>query len=265
MEHLDLFHNMNKQFKSYKFEDYASALTNNIGKGINCHRIGAIRSFNPETQRATVQIIDYLYLPDLPDNEIVKITPTLLINVPVQINCTTLGGMKIPINEGDFCLLAFNDRDLNNWLESGNTENTELASFRTHDFSDGIAIMSIFPDPNVLLNYNNEATELFYGENTRILLEEEIVTITNTSSTIELDASGNANINCNTLNITTASGSASLDSNGNLTISGNTFTIGGLILSVAGGKLLVNGKEVAVVGGTTVGNAATQTITVSGQ
>ena len=241
---------MKKQFKTYKFEDYSASLENNLQKSINCHRIASIQAFDFLTQRASVQIVDYLYLPETENGSVQIITPALITNVPVQINGTLMGGLTIPINVGDFCLLAFNDRDLNNWLLSGETKNVGLASFRLHDYSDAIAIVGIFPNTANIQNYNNTATELFY-KNTRISLQESnIVITTQNNKQITIDANANVSI------------AGNIHINGNATIDGTVEITG---MANFNGGSATNGKENAVVGGTTVGNASTQTITVSGQ
>ena len=241
---------LEKQIKSYKFEDYSASLENDVQKSINCHRIASIQAFNPTTQRASVQIVDYLYLPETENGTVKIITPALITNVPVQINSTTTGGLTIPINVGDFCLLAFNDRDLNNWLLSGETKNVELASFRLHDYSDAIAIIGIFPNTANIANYNNTATELFYN-NTRISLQQNnIVITTQDNKQITIDANANVVI------------AGNVQINGNAVIQG-TIQVTGMANFNGGSK--TNGKENAVVGGTTVGDATTQTITTSGQ
>jgi hypothetical protein len=142
-----------------------------ISYTINCNRIGCIKAFDPATQRADITLVDAIEIVNK-DGVFEKLPSIELVNIPVQINATLKGGLTTPINEGDFCILQFNDRDLTNFLETAAKQDIPLASMRAHSFSDGIAVIGIFPNPAPITNYNNNATELFY-EQTRLSLDEK--------------------------------------------------------------------------------------------
>ena len=153
-----------------------------ISYTINCNRIGCIKAFDPTTQRADITLVDAIEIINK-EGVFEKLPSIELVNIPVQINATLKGGLTTPINEGDFCLLQFNDRDLTNFLETAAKQDIPLASMRAHSFSDGIAIIGIFPNPAPLINYNNNATEIFY-EQTRISLDTK-VKISNASGNLK--------------------------------------------------------------------------------
>lgn len=144
-------------------------LKEEISFKINCTRVGSIKSFDPITQRAEVQMVDNIEILNQA-GEFEAIKPDIFRDVPVQINATFQGGLTVPINVNDFCIIQFNDRDLTNWKETGKTEELPLASLRSHSFSDGIAVIGVFPNTTPLANYNNNATEVFYG-NTKFSLD----------------------------------------------------------------------------------------------
>lgn len=176
-----------RQVSSYKIEDFFKQLSDDINKGLNSHRIGSIKSFNPNTQRAEVQIVDLFTDTTYEVTQgIITYIPAILADVPVHINATINGGITIPINIGDFCLIEFNDRDISNWKISDKVEGIELASYRLHSLSDGVAIVGLFQNANPLLNYNNNATEIFYKINSRISLQETFINATNGTSTINI-------------------------------------------------------------------------------
>jgi hypothetical protein len=148
-------------------------LSEKIKYNIDCHRIGTILSFDTTTLTAEVQMVDFIYFPDKDGLLTEKLTPTKLINVPIKINATIKGGFTHPINAGDFCLLAINDRDIRNWHNTGKEKEVDLASMRSHSVSDSIAIVGLFPLNKIIANYNNNATKMYY-ENTSIALDEKV-------------------------------------------------------------------------------------------
>src|ERR1019366_2659809 len=72
-----------------------------------------------------------------------------LFNVPFV---TIQGGgvaLSLPPAIGDNCLVIFSDRSLDSWkVNQGNP--APLPSFRTHDISDGFAIVGLNPTPTLL-------------------------------------------------------------------------------------------------------------------
>tara|TARA_B100001059_G_scaffold179056_2_gene179705 strand:- start:4703 stop:5434 length:732 start_codon:yes stop_codon:yes gene_type:complete len=174
--------NMQPQKNQSNLSDLLEQIKDEIGYKINCTRIGVIVSFDPTTQRATVQLVDNLQRQG-EKGSVIEYAPEPLIDIPVQINATLQGGLTMPITENDFCIIQFNDRNLTNWKETGLTKEIPLASLRSHSFSDGIAIIGIFPNTAPLQNYNNNATELFF-EGTKISLDDKIG-LTNTNESLK--------------------------------------------------------------------------------
>ena len=91
-------------------EDLLKQHKNEIFATMNCIQIGKISSFDTSTQSAQVELqvkrrisgettIDY----------------PLLIDVPVIVVQGSGAYIEMPINEGDYCLVLFNDRDIDNW------------------------------------------------------------------------------------------------------------------------------------------------------
>lgn len=128
---------------------------------INCHAIGQIVEFNKNRQLARVKIMykKRYYRRDQGDEYKPVLEP-----YPVFINCPVIvlnGGnmsLRLPIKQGDDCLVLFNDRDIDNWLESG--QESELNSSRLHDFSDAIIIVGLHPKPRPLSGYSSDRAEL---------------------------------------------------------------------------------------------------------
>jgi hypothetical protein len=213
----------------------------NINFNLNCHRVGIIQSFDASKQLANVSIVDKsIKLTGISSEELVDMP--LLENCPVMVAKNINGGLTIPINTGDACLVCFNDRDLDNWLESGLIQrpNTD----RTHDFSDGIIIAGIRNDLNKIDNFNNLATELNYLNNLISIDSEKINLINQNGGSIiindKLELKNTAddlksileelvNIITNLKTVDPVSGNLPIDSGTASALSSLTSRIGGLL------------------------------------
>lgn len=162
---------------------------------MNCHQVGEIVSFNPSTQTAEVQI----KMVRVEDNQI-KEYP-LLIDCPCVVLSGGKGRLTFPIEQGDSCLVLFNDRDIDNWYASG--QKMPPRTPRMHNFADAIALVGIRNKQNQIEDYLQHGVELKYGKST-IKLENNKVTITDHKSTITMDKdditiNGNVNVIQNTV------------------------------------------------------------------
>lgn len=127
----------------------------------NCHKVGVIESFDTAAQTATIQLVDKATKIYSDSEELISYPP--LSQVPVFINKGQNGGVTIPIVKGDTCLVLFNDKDLDNWFTDGLIQKPNTT--RTHDLSDGIAIVGIRNSINKITDYNNEETLINYLAN----------------------------------------------------------------------------------------------------
>jgi len=156
--------------------DILDGLKIDIFKELNCHKIGTIESFDSDNQTATVSLIDK-GVRDTIDGEVLQ-TYSLLQDVPVIVNKGASGGLTIPINAGDTCLVLFNDRDIDNWFDDGLSQKPNTK--RTHDLADAIALVGIRSQVNKITDYNNTATELNYLAN-KILLDNSKISLLNSA------------------------------------------------------------------------------------
>ena len=136
---------------------------------INCHQLGEIVSFNPETQTAEVKVKMSFLLNG-------KITEyPLLLDCPCIILSGGKGNLTFPITPGDSCLVLFNDRDMDNWYSGGQT--MPPRTDRLHDFSDAIALVGLRNKQNEIQGYFAQGTEL-KCDNSSIKLETNKITVT---------------------------------------------------------------------------------------
>lgn len=117
---------------------------------LNCHQLGEIVSFDPATQTASIQLTV-----DIQTNDSVYRYP-VLTNCPVFVLSGGNGCITMPVAEGDTCLVLFNDRDIDNWYTTGNEAVPN--SPRTHDLSDGLALVGFRNLSNKIFGY--DPTEL---------------------------------------------------------------------------------------------------------
>lgn len=148
-----------------------------IMEALNCHNIGKIINFYPETQTADIQI---LILKQIQDEVII---PSILANVPLVIYGTANAHITLPNPTGSLCLLFFMDRDIDAFLETG--EMYPPVSPRMHDFSDCVALTTFKTFADSIKNYDNEAITIEY-QNSTIKVKNEINLAAN--SDINIDA-----------------------------------------------------------------------------
>lgn len=72
----------------------------------------------------------------------------LLVDVPYMVLQGGGAYIDMPIAAGDYCIVLFNDRDIDTWWSTANM--ADPATNRKHDLSDGIAIVGINPKTSPL-------------------------------------------------------------------------------------------------------------------
>lgn len=123
--------------------DMLNRVKYDVSREINCHLICKIESIDAATNTITCSSAFKRRMSD--DTELEY---PLFVDVPLFI--LTGGGAHflIPPKVGDWCLLCFNDRDIDNWWYSGEVRTP--ASPRAHSLSDGIALVGVRPQSNPL-------------------------------------------------------------------------------------------------------------------
>lgn len=109
---------------------------------LNCIQIGKIESYNTGEQSAEIQL------------QVKRRVEGRIIDYPLLVDCPVIilqgGGayIDLPVKSGDFCLVLFNDRDIDNWWTAAT--NKEPRTLRKHSLADGFALVGINPKISVL-------------------------------------------------------------------------------------------------------------------
>lgn len=120
---------------------------------LNCHNIGRILEFDSATQTCTVEMMQIKQF-----NEQAFI-PAPITQVPLIILGAGGGHITMPNPVGTICLLLFLDRNIDNFMETGEAYVPETS--RMHDFTDCIALSTFTTLANPLSNYDDEAISIF--------------------------------------------------------------------------------------------------------
>lgn len=125
--------------------DFQEKIFNNL----NCHQIGKIIKFYKEDQTADINICFKKEVINLKTNTLETKDYTLLLKCPVMGTYITY-----PVKEGDYCLVCFNDCNIDSWFE--NVDNQIPYSIDRHCINDGIAIVGL---NNLITKFNDYETE----------------------------------------------------------------------------------------------------------
>lgn len=128
----------------------------NLSLNLNCHHIGVIQTFDSSNQTASISInypmTQYVL------NQTTQTYDEQPVPYPILLMCPVifLGGgnshLTFPVNNGDECLVLFNDRDIDNWFQGGS--GSQVNSSRLHSFADGIALVGIKSLGKVISNFD---------------------------------------------------------------------------------------------------------------
>lgn len=123
--------------------DMLNRVKYDVSREINCHLICKIESIDAAKNTITCSSAFKRRMSD--DTELEY---PLFVDVPLFIMTGGGAHFLIPPKVGDWCLLCFNDRDIDNWWYSGEVRTP--ASPRAHSLSDGIALVGVRPQSNPL-------------------------------------------------------------------------------------------------------------------
>jgi len=159
-----------------KMDDVLASLKESIFYNFNSHKLGIIEKVNAAQMTATIKLVYKV------EQGVDTVTHPLLVNCPLHMPVSDTGGLQIPINAGDTCLVLFNDNDIDTWFTTGEAD-TLPSTTRLHNINDGIALVGVKSLSNVIPDYSTARTKLNYQE-TSITLDD-LVEIKNEQSNMK--------------------------------------------------------------------------------
>lgn len=216
-------------------EYISSVIQQTVMSSLNCNNIGRIVKFYPETFTADVELMQQKQFYNT------NYAAPYLVDVPVIVIGGTNSGITMPDYEGCYCHLAFMDRNIDAWYETGEAYAPDDA--RMHDFSDAIALVGLHSLQNPVTNYEQGAMNLWNisGANQgQITIKPDAIQI-NTS--VDSNPTSEINVNYLDTNITASqitNNAKSINVNGNLNVENGISAVipcGGITLSFSNGIL----------------------------
>lgn len=146
-------------------------LKTNIFSNLNCHNIGRILEFDPTTQLCTVELMQIKQFGDQ------AYTPAPITQVPLIILGAGNAHITMPNPVGTTCLLLFLDRNIDNFMETGEQYMPDTA--RMHDFTDCVALTTFKTLVNPIQDYDEQAISLL-NEDTSLKVYPDSVEVQTT-------------------------------------------------------------------------------------
>lgn len=256
---------------------------------------GKVVSFDASTQRASV--LPGIKMKVVLDDQVTYEDMPVITNVPITIPMGFGGNAMVtfPIRSGDPCMIMFADRAIDNFLQSGESENPgnnlneDTTTPRSHHLSDAICMPGLVADPQVIPEWNNDSIELrdherknYTSLNPSVGLETKMDNLPITAedgsgNKTTLDGAGNVILNSarggvltlddtGRASLTDASGSTlDLDGAGNINISdasGNRLKLGGSsgIELITSGPITLIGSNMTIDGRSSADYTIKQTL-----
>ncbi len=147
---------LERQKSPINFNDTLRTLQDAIFSRLNCHNVGRIIEFDPTTQTCTVELMVLKQF----NEQTFAAAP--ITQVPLVILGGGGGHITMPNPVGTICILLFMDRNIDNFLETG--EAYSPSTSRMHDFTDAIALTTFKTLANPLTDYDEKAVTIINEE-----------------------------------------------------------------------------------------------------
>lgn len=145
-----------------EIKDVLDRTKDEVYYNFNCVQVGSIIDYDSSKNTASVQIS---MKRQLPTEEVVDYP--VLQDCPVMFLSGGQSFISLPITTGDTCLILFNDRDIDTWWYSG--ESNVPPSGRAHSLSDAIVLVGVRNQANAIELPSNTVT--IEGGNKKITLK----------------------------------------------------------------------------------------------
>lgn len=149
------------------FNDVMAIAQEAIMSRLNCHNIGRIIEFDSTTQTCTVELMQIKQFNDQ------AFIPAPITQVPLIIYGSDNSYITLPNPVGSVCLLLFLDRNIDNFLETGEQYMPETS--RMHDFTDAVALTTFKTLANPIESYDENAITMYYKTIINEVLYEAVI------------------------------------------------------------------------------------------
>lgn len=117
----------------------------------------------------------------MPDGSVKSVDLPLLTDVPMHFPTGGGASMTFPVKAGDEALVVFSSRPSDTWQQSGGVQ-TQIDA-RTHDLSDGFAMVGFRSNSKALANVSADSVQLRSDSgNTTVSLKEDTVKVQTSGS-----------------------------------------------------------------------------------
>lgn len=147
--------------------EISQLLKDSVMSNLNCHNIGRIIEFDSTTQTCTVELMQIKQFNDQ------AFIPAPITQVPLIIYGSDNSYITLPNPVGSVCLLLFLDRNIDNFLETGEQYMPETS--RMHDFTDAVALTTFKTLANPIENYDGNAITMYYKTIINDVLYEAVI------------------------------------------------------------------------------------------
>lgn len=179
-----------------------SDLKREIFATLNCVQVGRITKVTGDEQSVEVQL--QIRQP-LIDGSSVAVP--VLVDVPFFVLQGGSAFINMPVSIGDYCIVLFNDRDIDTWWTSDGVSDPNTT--RKHNLSDGIALVGINPKTAVR-DYNGAAVGIIAGGK-KVDIENDAETLHGLIADLITEVKGLTTFGSSTSHSVTAASKAALD------------------------------------------------------
>lgn len=158
-------------------------LLDEVARGImlrlNAHAIGQIVSFDPVKQKAQVRVVyvkTFARIDSKGERSITHKEYPILSDAPVIFMGGGTANLTMPVSPGDTCVLLFNDRDIDNFITSGQI--TPVNSNRLHDLNDAMVLVGVRPFTNPIQNFDT-ARAVLRNKNAQVGVGQDKIKLAN--------------------------------------------------------------------------------------
>lgn len=231
--------------------DIYEAIERKVKMSLNCVQVGVVQSFDAENQLATIKIA-MKQVTNISNDGTRSIREyPLLLECPTFILSGGNGFLTMPISQGDNCLVLFNDRDIDTWMNNGDGGVPTTARF--HDLSDGFCLVGVRPLTDSLASYLESGIRLSNNGNSVIDLLNNLI---ETTAALFLhngdhEVTGNSAVGGNQEVTGDSEVGGNLLVNGGMTVLGAVEGTGSGTLTIDADIIQVSGREIHAGNGAT--------------